>query len=239
MRTKVLLVVAALLMAIVSTVAIGSNMGFKISIPLSTTGDGSNFVSIPYYWSVGTWSGYTDPSPGSLTASDLYYDVGMTVCQEVQRYDAATSSLQIRSRNAFGIWTGTDFPIVAGEGYIVKVKTGANYICVGSHNPSLALTMTTAGDGSNVVSVPYHFTSGTWSGYTDPSPGSETASDLYYSVGMTVCQEVQRYDPSTSSLVIRSRNAFGIWTGTDFPVVPGTAYIVKVKSGTSWTPSHY
>jgi hypothetical protein len=60
MRTRVLLAITALLMAIVSTVAIGSNMGFKISIPL--TAGYNNYVSLPYY------NSYTD-------AASIFNDV--------------------------------------------------------------------------------------------------------------------------------------------------------------------
>ena len=133
MRTKVLLATAAVLMLIVSVVAIGSNMGFKISIPL--TAGYSNYVSIPYY------NSYT-------TDNTMYSDI--TGCNGVNRWNNATG--------AFQSYTGgrTVFNITAGEAYIVTVSSTTNWIVVGSHNPGLALTLTAG--YSNYVSVPYHTT---------------------------------------------------------------------------------
>lgn len=133
MRTKVVLIAAAIVMLIISTVAIGSNMGFKISIQL--TAGYSNFVSLPYF------NSYTN-------AQSLFNDIPNV--SSVSRWN-----------NATGLWEtwigfGNNFAITPGECYVVKVRNNATWVVVGSHNPSLALPLTAG--YSNFVSVPYHTT---------------------------------------------------------------------------------
>jgi hypothetical protein len=196
MRTKVLLGLAVALMLVVGVATIGSNMGFKISIPLAA-GGASNWVSIPYY------NSYTD-------ATSIYNDVpGAT---QVSRWDNPTGSIQT--------WTGrgTNFAVTPGEAYVIKVSAPTNWIVVGSHNPSLSLSLA-AGGASNWVSVPYHATA------TD-------ASTLFTQLGANVTQ-VSRWDNPTGSIQT--------WTGrgTNFALTPGEAVVIKVGSVTPWTPAHY
>ena len=134
MRTKVLLGCAVVLMLVVSVVTIGSNMGFKISIPL--TAGYSNYVSLPYY------NSYAD-------ATAMFNDI--TGASVVSRWNNATPIWEN--------WTGargTNFAVTAGEAYVVQVSATTNWIVVGSHNPGLAVTMTV--NYSNYISVPYHTT---------------------------------------------------------------------------------
>lgn len=196
MRTKLLLVTAAVLMLIVGTVAIGSNMGFKISIPLAAAG-ASNWVSIPYY------NSYT-------SASSIYNDI--TGAAQVSRWDNPTGSIQT--------WAGrgTDFAVTPGEAYVIKVSSPTNWIVVGSHNPSLSVSLA-AGGASNWVSVPYHTT-------------ATSASVLFTQLGPNAAQ-VSRWDNPTGSIQT--------WAGrgTDFPITPGEGVVIKVSSVTPWTPAHY
>ena len=135
MRTKVLLGVAVALMLVVSVATIGSNMGFKISIPLTVGYD--NYVGIPYY------NSYTD-------ANSVLTDIGANAVT-VNRWDNTLGGLQT--------WNGVrgdNFAITPGEAYIVIVSATTNWIVVGSHNPGLAVPLTINYD--NYVSVPYHTT---------------------------------------------------------------------------------
>lgn len=134
MRTKVLLTIAAALMLIISLVAIGSNMAFKISIPL--TAGYSNFVSLPYY------NSYTN-------ASLMFNDI--TSASAVSRYDNPTTSWQDWSGTR-----GTNFTVNEGEAYVVQVSASSNWIVVGSHDPGKAITLTTG--YSNMIAPPYHTT---------------------------------------------------------------------------------
>jgi hypothetical protein len=138
MRTKVLLVLAALLMAIVSTVAIGSNMGFKISIPL--TGGQAKFVSLPYY------SSFAD-------AGALRNDLIAAGAGSVTLYNFTGTTWQSYSGGGLG---QVNFPLVAGNAYQVSVSTTTTWVVVGSHNPGAAVAIT--GGQAKYVSIPYHTT---------------------------------------------------------------------------------
>jgi hypothetical protein len=100
---------------------------------------------------------------------------------------------------------------------LVKVSTGVNWIVVGSHNPSLAISLT-AGGASNWVSVPYHTT-------------ATNAATLFNDIAN--CTLVGRWNIPTRSY----QNWVG--AGTNFNLTPGEAVLVKVNAGVSWTPSHY
>ncbi len=195
MKRNVLLVLAAVAVLAIGSAAIASNMGFKISIPL--TAGYSNYVSLPYY------NSYT-------TDNSMYSDI--TTCNGVNRYNNATGAWQSYTGGRTSL-----FNITAGEAYVVTVSSSGNWIVVGSHNPSLALTLTAG--YSNYVSVPYHTTA--------------TNDNALYSQ-ITGCNGLNRYN-----------NATGAWqsyTGgrtSLFNITAGEGYVITVSSTTSWTPAHY
>lgn len=194
MRTKVLFIAAAALVLLIGSAAIASNMGFKISIPL--TAGYSNYVSIPFY------NSYT-------TDNSMYSDIPNRT--QLSRWNNATGLWQ----NYIGGRTSL-FNITAGEAYVVKVSTSGNWVVVGSHNPSLAITLTAG--YSNYVSVPYHTT-------------ATTDNTLYTQIGAT---QVSRWN-----------NATGLWQNyiggrtSLFNVTAGEGYVVKVGTTKTWTPAHY
>jgi hypothetical protein len=100
---------------------------------------------------------------------------------------------------------------------LVKVSTGVNWIVVGSHNPSLAISLT-AGGASNWVSVPYHTT-------------ATNAATLFNSIAN--CTQVGRWNIPT-----RTYQSW-VGAGTNFNLTAGEAVVVKVNTGVTWTPSHY
>lgn len=195
MRTKVLFVLAMVAMVVIGSTAIASNMGFKINIALSA-GTANNWVSLPYY------NSYT-------FANTVYSDI--TGCTQVARWNNPTS--------AFQSWTGrgTNFAITGGEAYLVKVSAVTNWIVVGSHNPSLAISLS-SGTANNWVSIPYHTT-------------AANAGALFTSI--TSCTQVARWNNPTS--------AFQSWTGrgTNFTITAGEGVLVKVSAASNWTPAHY
>jgi hypothetical protein len=197
MKRNVLFVLAAVAVLAIGSAAIASNMGFKISIPL-TAGTATNWVSIPYY------NSYTN-------AASVFNDI--TGASQVSRWDNPTSSFQNWSGTR-----GTNFNVAAGEAYAVKVSTATNWIVVGSHNPSLALSLS-AGTATNWVSVPYHTT-------------ATNAATLFNQI--TSASQVSRWDNPTSS--------FQNWSGTrgtNFNLTAGEGIAVKVSAISSWTPAHY
>ncbi len=213
MRTKVLLVVAALLMAIVSTVAIGSNMGFKISIPI--TAGTTAFISLPYYCTVDGQS----VDGGSATASNLRNDLIAAGGTSVEVYNFNGSIWQRYAGGAIG---DVNFSLSSGVGY--QVISGTNisgWVVVGSHNPSK--TVTFQAGVTNFVAVPYHSTAST---------ASQLRAEIIAAGGTSV--EVYNFTGT-----IWQRYAGGAIGDVDFAIVPGTAYQVISGSGVSWTPAHY
>ena len=194
MRNKALLLIAAALLLAVGTVTAGSNMGFKITIPL-TVGY-QNYVSLPYY------NSYTN-------ASSLFSDIPN--CTAVKRWDNLSGTFQQWSGTR-----GTNFTITPGEAYIVDVSASTNWIVVGSHNPSLSVTLTAG--YQNYVSVPYHTT-------------ATNAQTLFNDIAN--CTAVKRWDNPTGNMQQ--------WSGTrgvNFTLIPGEGLIIDVRANTSWIPSH-
>lgn len=197
MRTKALFALAVVAVLLIGTAAIASNMGFKISIPLAA-GTANNWVSIPYY------NSYSN-------AGAMFADI--TNASQVSRWDNTGA--------AFQSWNGargTNFTVTAGEAYLVKVSSATNWIVVGSHNPSLVISLT-AGTANNWVAVPYHTT-------------AANAGALFTQI--TNASQVSRWDNTGA--------AFQSWNGargTNFTVTAGEGVLVKVSSASTWTPAHY
>lgn len=213
MRTKVLVLLAAAAMLLVGVTAMSSNMGFKISIPLtaaSGTHDGLNWVSLPYYCS------YAD-------ADAMFNDI--PGCNVVSRYDPTTGAYLLYDAFIF-----TDnFAVAPGgeldQGVAFQVMVGADtpWVVVGSHAPSKQIPLTAASgthDGLNWVSIPYHTTRVDADGLFNEIPN---------------CNLVSRYDPTTGAYLLYDAFIF-----TDnFPITAGVGIQVMVGADTNWTPAHY
>ena len=108
MRTKVLLGLAVALMLVVSVATIGSNMGFKISIPLLNDGDSTtaNWVSLPYY------NSYTD----AVSVKD---DIGANFAS-ITRWDNTSHTYKTYTSSF------NNFTITPGEGYLIKTTDGSD-----------------------------------------------------------------------------------------------------------------
>lgn len=132
MRNKALLLIVPSLVLAVSTITLGSNMGFKISIPLKA--DVPNYVSLPYCTS------YTD-------ARLLFADIPN--CQQVARMVPGTGRIEH--------WPGPrarNFRIRPGEAYVVRVRRNCIWVVVGSHDPRVQIVLKAG--GPNLVSIPYN-----------------------------------------------------------------------------------
>jgi hypothetical protein len=136
-----LLVWAAVVLLLVGSAAIASNMGFKINIPL--TSGVNSYVSIPYY------NSYT-------TAATLRNDINAGIGGTATVYGYNGTLWQ---RYAGGGLGQVNFNVTAGQGYGVLPAVTGNWILVGTHNPTLALAFTSG--VNNYVSVPYHTTATT------------------------------------------------------------------------------
>jgi len=203
MRTKVILAVAAVLMLIVGIAAIGSNMGFKISIPL--TNGTSSYVSIPFY------NSYTD-------AAGLRNDINASISSTAQVFNYNGSVWQRWAGGGIG---QVNFAIASGAGYGVLPAASGNWIVVGSHNPSLAVSFT---NGTNAyVSVPYHTTC------TD-------AALLRNEINGSIASTVQVFNYNGS---VWQRWAGGGIGQVNFAITAGSAVGVLPAGTGTWTPSHY
>jgi len=211
-------IVLALIVAVVAAGGIfASNMGFKLNYQLLAPGAGSNSgtstIALPY-----------NAQSGIVNASDLQNDIGFAAVANVQLFDEATDGLTSFTGRKGG---GPDFPLVAGDANFIKMISAVDYIVVGSHDPSLSVSLEAAGAGSNsgtnFFSYPYHSTSG-------------LASELQNDIGFAAVANVQNFDPATDSLTSYTGRKGG---GPDFSLNPGTGYFIKMISDVLYVPSHY
>ena len=220
MNKKVFVVVVGVAMAcVMASGLIASNMGFKLNYPLAAVGAGSNsgtnVIALPF-----------NRQSGIDTANALMNDMVLANVANVQRFLESTDGLETYTGRK-----GTpaaDFPLVAGEGYFVRMNAPIDYIVVGSHDPSLSISLDGPGAGSNsgtnFFSAPYHTT-------------STTALDLMNDIGFASVQNIQRFLEATDGLETYTGRK-----GTpapNFNLVPGEAYFIRMGSTVSYTPSHF
>jgi hypothetical protein len=203
MKRNVLLVLAAVAVLAIGSAAIASNMGFKIAIPL--TAGASTYVSIPYY------NSYTD-------AASMRNDINTSISGTATVYNWNGTVWQ---RYAGGGLGQVNFTITPGQGYQVVPAASGNWIVVGSHNPSLALSFT-AGT-SSYVSVPYHTTATTAQLLRNEIDAAIGSTATVYNWNGTVWQ----------------RYAGGGVGQVNFNITAGSAVQVLPAGSGSWTPAHY
>ena len=209
MRTRVLLAITALLMAIVSTVAIGSNMGFKIAIPLINDGNSTtaNWVSLPYY------NSYTD-------AASVKADIGANFAK-ITRWDNTSHTYKSYTSSL------NNFTITPGEGYNITTLDGTGttiWIVVGSHDPTKVISLLNDGNSTtaNWTSIPYHTT-------------SVNAAAIKAEIGANFAK-ITRWDNTshTYKSYTNSLNNFTITPGEAYNITT-----LDGTGTTSWTPAHY
>ena len=222
-RRPLLVICVATLLTISVALAV-SNTGFKITTHLLkadggvNSNSGTNLVSLPY-----------QTRKSLRSAKELMNDVGFASVIEVSRY--------IRSSDSFQTYTGrknsgVNFPLVAGEGYLVKVSQNVDYVIDGSHADGLGVMLYRAGDeapsdpslqGWNVYAPPYHST-------------AQTAYQLMNDIGFASVVRVSKF--------LRATDAFKTYTGRkgsgpDFPLTRGEAYYIQMQTTVNYVPSHY
>jgi protein-disulfide isomerase len=210
-------------MAVVTAVAltggalVASNMGFKLNYSLTQSGvapvDGTNTIALP-----------DNRQTGLADAKNLMDDIGSAAVQNIARYVKATAVFQTYTGRKNG---GLAFPLVAGEGYVVKMFTNTNYVVVGSDDPALTYSLTQSGvapvDGTNFFSYNYHQT-------------AADAKALMDDIGSASVQNLARYVKATAVFQTYTGRKNG---GLAFPLVPGEAYVVKMFTTVNYAPSHY
>ena len=213
----------ALAVALTVGSLVASNMGFKLNYGLDnpTVGvakTGLNTLALP-----------DNRQSGLATAKNLIDDIGLASVDNVQRF--------IKSSDTYLTYTGrppspvaNNFTLNAGEAIFVKMRTTTSYIVVGSDDPALSYTLNnpTAGvakTGLNFYAFNYHQT-------------ASTAKQLIDDIGLASVDNVQRF--------IRSSDTYLTYTGrppspvaNNFVLTPGEGYFIKMRTTTSYTPSHY
>jgi len=227
-KSSVIAVAVGLAAILVAGGLIASNMGFKLNFLLEPPGGssltGTTLMAVPY-----------NPQTNLINAEDLIQDInavaGTTAVQAVGRFNKATNG-QVQYTGA----SGTNFPLDGAEGFYVTVGSTVNYIIVGSHDPSRAVTFYAPGaatpdgvslTGSNTFSWPYHSTL---------TNADEMLQEIN-AVGGGSVASVAQFNKATNGLV-----QYNGASGTNFGLAPGQAYIVTLNAGgniTGYVPSHY
>lgn len=206
-RSKRLTIALALVAAIILVAggaAIASNAGFKMNkefelVPSGGGGFvGNNWVSIPYFNPYGT---VPCDVPASCTVNGQLYPSAQGLCDAFGLTAPDSIGVQVCdfSGNPNGIcgFRGPDacgsagiraIPLVPGLSYEIRSTTDGsattNAIIVGSHDPTLQLTIPFSGVGINNnlrMGVPYHSTAATRQDVCDQlgltvTPGNEVST---------------------------------------------------------------
>ena len=223
---KRVFVVAALGLAAVLVAGglVASNMGFKANYamdgPLANmSSSGTQTLALPY-----------NQQTSIVTAEDLINDI------EADAMDTslvASLSRFVRTTDAAETYTGfsgTNFAITPGDGYKVVITGSVNYIIVGSHNPTLAITFDGPGDngsasGTQQWSYPYHSTAAT---------AEDLIDEINLAAGTSVVASVSRFLRTTDGA-----ETYTGFSGTNFGLTVGEAYKIVVTASVTYVPSHY
>jgi len=235
---KRVFVVAALGVAAVLVAGglVASNMGFKANYAMDGPGangsaTGTNTLGLPY-----------NQQTSINNALDLILDIAADNGDVGNLLPTVASvSRKVRTTDLPDIYTGfsgNNFAITPGEGYLVVIAPTASpatvpYIIVGSHDPSLAIVLDGPGDngsatGTQQWSYPYHSTASTALELITEINAASVSGDAVASV----------------SRKVRGTDLPDIYTGfsgNNFSLTPGEAYLIVIKSGnaTTYVPSHY
>ncbi len=215
MKIKLLCAVVAVGLVLLGGTMFASNMGFKIVKPVNLeSGSNINIIGLPY--------NFPDvDGDGDVDADDVAQDMGGigVGVSEVAKWDAVNQ--------AWISWLGgrsTNFALTPGEGLLVKVPADLNYVIVGSHDPSVTVTVDLqAGSNISMIAVPYHSMSTT----------ADDVANEFGGIGVGV-SEVSKWDATNQAWIS--------WLGgrsTNFALTPGEGLLVKVPAQVVWSPSHY
>ena len=162
-------------------------------------------------------------SSANLTSYNLLngQSQGIAGCSRVQGWNSGSDSWE-QAVLLGGNPHGTNFTIVPGFGYFVKVDSDVVWTTAGRVIDSpITLNLHS---GLNLISVPYSTVNLTSYNMLDGQ-----------SQGIAGCTRVQGWNSGSDSWE-QSVLLGGSPHGTNFAIVPGFGYFVKVDSDTTWTP---
>lgn len=209
---------AVVIATVVTGVLVASNMGHVATVQLLQSGAGSysgtNTINLPY-----------DLGPNLVNAKNLMDDITFANVFSVSKFLKATDSLQSYTGRKNG---GTAFPLTAGECYYVRMNTTTNYTVVGSHMPTLAVTLNAAEagvsySGNNFVSLPFNIT-------------ARNAKELMDDIGFANVFSVSRFLRATDTLQSYTGRK---GSGPVFPISYDECYYIKMITTVNYIPSHY
>jgi hypothetical protein len=209
--------------ALTGTALVASNMGFKLNYTIAQP-----VVQVPQLDTGTTTLALPDNRQTGLNdAKGLMDDIGFPAVLEIQKY--------VKSTNGLIAYTGRKsgpvaFPLVAGEGYRVKVQSTVNYIVVGSDDPALSYPFAQA-----AVQVPQLDTGTSDFAYNYHQTATD-AKALMDDIGFPQVLEIQKFVKSTNGLIAYTGRKSGPLA---FPLVAGEGYRIKVQSTVNYIPSHY
>ena len=221
----VVLVAATMLVA--GSVAVASNTGFKLNRALVVTAGssavGNNWTSLPFF------NPYTN---GTVLCQQLGLVSTGAIRGQITKIDPNTGGTTTASCGTLAQTNA--FTLAQGQG--VRIRNGGtgaptSAIIVGSHNPSLSLTIPDSGNGnigSFWFAVPYHTT-------------AVTAADLCNGIGMTSAGalrgSVGRLNATTGAF---TQVSCGNAAATSLILVLGEAVRLREPNGPmSFVPSHF
>ena len=246
-RTSIVLLVACTAVMLTGGSLMASNMGFKLNLPLfaiteevpegGNSSDGTNTIALPY-----------NKQTGIVDAATLGADIGGFDPNPNPAQPVINIQRLNRDGNVLDFYDGgtrggsVNFPLIDGNGYRVRVNTHVDYIVVGSHDPSLPVTLYKIGsgvpeggnstDGTNKYGYPYHSTAGDAAGLGaeiggfDPNPNP--AQPVI---------NIQRLNRDGNILDFYDGGTRG--GSVNFTLIPGDAYRVRVNTDVTFVPSHF
>ncbi|MFQ5600876.1 MAG: hypothetical protein ACE5G2_10025, partial [Candidatus Krumholzibacteriia bacterium] len=147
-------------------------------------------------------------------------------CTKVLRWDVGTQSPQSWVHLG-GQWTGTNFTLTPGQAVAVTIRADLDAIIVGAHDEGTSVRLTpNPVDGSlNWISVPVH---------TPLFFASNLVNDINRGTYPSVVSRIVRFAPNQVYQEYDWNG--GIWSGTNFVLLPGDGYAVEVETTSDWTP---
>jgi len=233
MSKKNVFVAAALAVCVLATAGglLASNMGFKLNYQLTGpasvggAGVGNQLFAIPYF-----------RQTGIDNAANLLFDIGggaVTPVQSITKYNKIGNSLIVYNGRMTSN-PSVPFALAAGEGYGVIMNSNVNYIVVGAHDPSLAVSLTGpvsvggAGVGNQFFAPPYNIT-------------AANAAQMLFDIGggvVTPVQSITKYNKIGNSLIVYNGRMTSN-PSVPFVLAPGEAYGVIMNSNVPYIASHY
>jgi alpha-glucuronidase len=200
-------------------------MGFKNNYPLDpalTNGSltGTQTLALPF-------NAQTNITNAEELINDINTVAGSSVVSTVSRLVKSTDALE-----TYTGFSGDNFAITPGEGYLVTVSGAVNYIIVGSHNPTLGLDLDPLGinssaSGTSLFAYPYHSTAGN---------AEDLINEINAHAGASVVSSISRFVRTTDSL-----ESYTGFSGVNFGLSPGEAYFITVSGAGAgaWVPDHF